>query len=1056
MAGNGGRGTIDGDEPGPHAMLSLLSLDDATLAATIDGDGVSRESFDDEIPERIGRYLVLEELGAGAMGVVYAAYDPDLDRKLALKLLHDDEHSKDRTIRLLREAQALARVSHPNVIQVYDVGTFDERVYIAMEFVDGISLADWLAAETRPIKTIVATFAKAGHGLAAAHAKGLVHRDFKPDNVLVARDGRVVVLDFGIAHAVGKIERIEDSADDIVRGRIAEHSAAYTLSSRASSGARESISDGAVMATADSGISRALDTELTRVGALIGTPAYMAPEQLEGGRTDERSDQFSFCVALWEAIHGRRPFAGESPVALWQAMRNGEVQASAKTRIPGGVARALNRGLAIEPEQRFADMRALLAILERDPPRIRRRVAAGLVTAVALGFGAWGYLSEPEPEPVCAGAELRLAGTWDQARRAQLERAFARSGVPLADQALPVVLAGLDKYASEWRTMYTDACEATHVHGEQSEALLDLRMACLDERRVGLDVLVEVLLEPDATVIENSYTAVSRLRSIESCANHRALRARVAPPEDPALAERVDDIARELSHARARRDAGDHERALGIAREAQSRAALTEYTPIQAAAAIELGKNLTETGTYDEAEQTLREGFYRALAAGDEDAAVDAATALVQVTGDRQQDFDDAQNWAGITDAILDRHDDQRSRARVELEYLVGVAHWRQGELERSRTELEAALALAKALGEDERLVEIRVRKGLGSTLWSLGKPEDAAEQFQLVVDTLVRELGPTHPKVASALNNLASAHYSLGKLDLAEVEFLRAQGIFEASLGDEHPSVANSLNNLAVVYTKRGKLEQARDTHLRVLGIHERTLGAEHPELANSWSNLGRVLRQLHDYERAADYYRRAYERRTAALGAEHSDTMTSLGGLALTQLDLGEREQGLANFELVLDTQRRVLGDDHPTVAEVEHDLGVALVGIGELSRGEALLRKSLATRERVLAPDHRDIATSLAALAHALVEQGERREARQLLDRFGAMEEVSEPGVLVRARVRLDLARLRAGRDRGELAEARQSARDGVALLDEAEGPDAQQLRRELLRWLEANAG
>ncbi|PRP96165.1 serine/threonine-protein kinase [Enhygromyxa salina] len=1079
MAGTGGAGTSDGSERAPHANLSLLSLDDETIAATSDGASFDGEHPDDEIPERIGRYLVLHELGAGAMGVVYAAYDPDLDRKLALKLLHDDEHSGDRTIRLLREAQALARVSHPNVIQVYDVGTFEERVYIAMEFVDGVSLGDWLSVEKRSLETIVSTFVKAGHGLAAAHDKGLVHRDFKPDNVLVARDGRVVVVDFGIAHAVARVERDEDR-DPMIRSRVAEHSAAFSLASLTKDGLSRdgssldgfggldsqlsSAGDNSARTKGGGGITRALDAEVTRVGALIGTPAYMAPEQLEGRATDERSDQFSFCVALWQAIHGQRPFSGESPLALWQSMRNAGLRAPSTTRIPGGIQRALNRGLSVEPEHRFADMRGLLAILERDPAAIRNRIALAALTVGALSLAVWGFVDKPEPaaEPVCAGAEQRLAGAWDPSRRAALEQAFTSSGVPLAGQALPAVLTSLDDYAAQWQAMYTDACQATHVRGEQSAALLDLRMACLEDRKLGLDALVEVLLEPDATVIENSYIAVTKLRPLEICADHEVLRARVPPPQGPAAVERVEHIGRELSRARARRDAGDHERALTIAREAQSGAALTEYTPIQAAARIEVGKCLIDAGSYEEAEATLREGFYRALSVGDDEASADAATALVQVTGDRRQDFVAAHNWAGIADAILDRHDDQRSRARVELQYLVGVVHWRQGELERSRTELQAALELALALGDDEWLLEARVHKGLGSTLWALGKHDEAAEQFQLVVDTLVHELGPGHPEVGSALNNLASAHFSQGKLDLAEQEFLRTIGVYELSYktvaadGTEiidHPSLANTLNNLAVVYTKRGKLEQARDTHMRVLGIHERTLGPEHPELANSWSNLGRVLRQLHDFEGAADYYARAYERRTKALGPEHSDTMTSLAGLALTQIDLGERDQGLASFEIVLETQRRVLGDDHPTIAELEHDLGVALVGIGQLRPAQALLRKSLATRERILAPDHRDIATSLAAYAHALVASREFAAAKQLLDRFRAMEEAAAPAVFERAQVRLDLARVLVAS--GQRGQALELARAGVALLADAEGPNAKQLKRELLRWIETNA-
>jgi len=1047
------RGTSDGRERAP--ALSSEPLDDRTLSATFDGEDDPFTRRGDEIPERIDRYLVLAKLGSGAMGAVYSAYDPDLDRKLALKFLHESEQSDGRTIRLLREAQALARVSHPNVIQVYDVGTFEGRVYIAMEYIDGVSLGVWLAAERRSPAAIVATFAQAGHGLAAAHEKGrLVHRDFKPDNVLVARDGRVVVLDFGIAHAIANTEPREQD-DAVVRERLVAHAVVREARAEASNGPGEH--------TATRGIptallnSTALATEVTRAGALIGTPAYMAPEQLEGRATDERSDQFSFCVVLWEALHGERPFAGSSPLALWKSMRDDAIRPPASPRIPGAIQRALNRGLSLDPDRRFPSMAALLAVLDRDPATTKKRLTLAALAFAAVGLVVGRAATRPASEPICDGAEQRFEASWGPARRAALEQAFTRSPLALAGQSLPAVLDGLDHYAAQWRAMYGDACEATHVRGEQSEELLDLRMACLADRKLGFDALVEVLLEPDATVVENAYAAVAALRPIDTCANHRALTARVAPPDDLDLAERVAEIEIELSLARARRDAGAHERAMAIARAAEAQAVMTAYAPIQAAALIEVGLTANESGEYEAAAASLREGFYQALAAGDEQSCVEAATALVHVSGDNLRDFDAAENWARVADALLDRRSDQRSRARVELEFFIGIMHWRKGELERAQAELEAALALAGALTEDPRMLEIRVRKGLGSTLWSRGKPDEAAAQFEIVVDALTRELGPDHPKLGSALNNLASAHYSLGRHDLAEAEFVRVLEIYQASHGDEHPSVANSLNNLAVVYTRRGKLEQARDTHLRVIGIYERTLGLDHPELANSWSNLGRVLRRLHDFAGAADYYAQAYERRSAALGPEHSDTMTSLAGLALTSLDLARlagdgadhdalRAEGLARLDVVLDTQRRLLGDDHPSVAEAEQDFGTAPLEL-DPKRGRELLRKALATRERTLPPDHPDLADSLAALAHALVSD-QPNEAIELLERVVAIEDAAPqasraPGS--RARVRLDLAR--ASLARGDRTRARASARAGLELLESVEGPEAKRLRREL---------
>ncbi len=1041
-----------GETPHPMlSLLSLLSLGDETIAATFNDEFDTRGREPEEMPERIGRYLVIERIGSGGMGVVYAAYDPDLDRKLALKLLHRDEHERDeRTrLRLLREAQALARVSHPNVIQVYDVGTFEDRVYIAMEFVEGQTLHEWLDSQPRELSEITAIFSQAGHGLAAAHAKDLVHRDFKPDNVIVTRDGRAVVLDFGIAYAIGS-HAPSVTQDEVPAQRLQEHSLRH--------GIHERMTD--ALATGR-GASSVFDAELTHAGALMGTPAYMAPEQFDGGTTDARTDQFSFCVALWEAIHGQRPFAGDTPMALWRAVRERELRSPSSRRMPVGLQRAICRGLERAPEDRFSDLARLLAILDRDPRARRRWIALVSVAVGAVGFGLWGLGAAHGVEQVCRAGESRLDPVWSGERREAVIAAFGATGEPLAAQVAPKLVDGIDTYAREWAAMYTDACEATRVRGEQSEQLLDLRMDCLEDRKRELDAVVEVLLEPDAKVVANGHEMISTLRPIESCADRVGLRARVAAPYQPEVAERVESIQRELSRARARRGAADFDRAFGIAREAHSRAMLTEYRPIQAAAAIELGMAHMEKGSFEAAAQTLREGFYLALAGGDEAAAVEAAIALVQVSGDRLEAFDEAFNWARIADAILDRRGDQRSRARVELQYLRGLTLWRQGELGEAREQLEAALDLAEGLGdhragagagagaaERDSLLEIRIRKGLGSTLWAAGEPEEAAREFQVVVETLGRELGEGHPSVGSALNNLASAHFSLGRYDLAEREFLRSLDINESVLGPEHPSVATSLNNLAVVYTLQGKLEQARDTHLRVLELQARKLEPGDPKLANSWSNLGRTLFRLRDFEGAVDYNRRAYTLRLEVLGPEHEDTLGALQGVGVSEIALGQGGAGLAKLERVVEGLERELGPDHPTFAAAQADLGGALVELERPREGEVALRAALAIRERVLPPDHPDIALNLLGLARAAQARGKHGVALEVLDRFEAMAKMSEVSAFARAEARFRRAQALVSDDEAAALEA---ARAGLKLLEEVDEPNGAELRRELTRWL-----
>ncbi len=347
----------------------------------------------------VSRYLLLERLGAGAMGVVWAAYDPELDRRIALKLLRPRAAGgSEGQARLVREAQAMAKLSHPHVIAIHDVGQHAGHVFLAMEFVEGDTLTSW-RTRTRTWSDIVGVYLQAGRGLAAAHQAGLVHRDFKPDNVLIGRDGRVRVTDFGLARNVGAGEAAAQRS--------------------------ESAPQAGLAARSDTRTPDPSSTTITQTGALVGTPAYMAPEQFVGGRIDARSDQFSFCVALWEALYGQRPFAGRTLAQLSEAVVGGAILGPpSEVRVPSFVERALRRGLAPEPDARWPDMDALLHALGRDVVGIRRRrigVGLGLVGALALVLPLLLDSSDAPSGPTCSDAHERLAGVWDAQIETELE-----------------------------------------------------------------------------------------------------------------------------------------------------------------------------------------------------------------------------------------------------------------------------------------------------------------------------------------------------------------------------------------------------------------------------------------------------------------------------------------------------------------------------------------------------------------------------------------------------------------------------------------------------------
>jgi formylglycine-generating enzyme required for sulfatase activity len=325
---------------------------------------------------QLGRYVIVERVGTGAMGVVYGAYDPQLDRKIALKLIKPGQGVKDTArARLLREAKAIARLQHPNVVAVHDVGVIDDQVFLAMEFVAGGTIKSWLAEKTRSWREILDVFIAAGRGLAAAHAAGLVHRDFKPDNVLLDKEHRPRVVDFGIARQAG-------GGDDELAGDTGDSQ------------------DGT--ATLREGSGRHALATVTKAGTWVGTPAYMAPEQFLGERGDQKSDQFSFCVALYEALYGERPFAGDDMLSISVNVTTEQLRPLPKDRgVPTWIRRVILRGLKVEPAARWDSMAALIAALSSDPAaKLRNRlVAGGIAVVVATVFVvAWQMVSRRRAE----------------------------------------------------------------------------------------------------------------------------------------------------------------------------------------------------------------------------------------------------------------------------------------------------------------------------------------------------------------------------------------------------------------------------------------------------------------------------------------------------------------------------------------------------------------------------------------------------------------------------------------------------------------------------------
>jgi serine/threonine protein kinase/tetratricopeptide (TPR) repeat protein len=776
----------------------------------------------------IGRYVVLGLVGRGGMGEVYAAYDPELDRKVAVKLLRvkpgNGVSLNEGRQRTLREAQAIARLSHPNVVVVYDVGTFRDQVFIAMEFVEGNTVTYWLAAQPRSWQEVLRVFRAAGRGLTAAHEKGLVHRDFKPDNVMVGRDGEVRVMDFGLARQVAD-KPAPEGAPPAKRAPvvIAEHGpgadgeddqmTTILLNGPSTGPAAPSP------ATESQPGSGMFEVQLTRTGAMMGTPAYMAPEQFLGTATDARTDQFSFCVALYEALYGERPFSGNTMFALTTAVVQGQVkEAPQSSKVPLWVRKVLLRGLRAQADERYPSMHDLIDALGKNPNAARRRflaVAAVALVPVALTVGV--HQSLANHKSICGAGPARLAGVWDltgagepePARQAAIHSAFLHTGKSYANEVYATVNRILSGYSQSWAKMYREACEATNARGEQSAEVLDLRMTCLQERLGGLRALTDVFSDANGQVVENAVSAANNLGSLDRCADVPLLRSVVRPPEDPKTRARVAELRQQLAGVKALYDSGRYHEGLKDAPGRIDEVRALGYQPLIAETLFAMGMMYSKSNDVPAAERALVDSYLAADASRDDEVRAEDATNLVWVVGYQEGRYADAQRWAKYADAIL-----QRLGGHVLLQAwlannLGGLFEIR-GEREAALRMQQQGLALKeRALGRDHP--DVGISEGnLAVVLTMLGRNQEALEHVDRSIEILENGLGAGHPDLATQLNNRGEILNALGRSRDARTSFEKARIIWERELGLDNRNLAYALTGIGASYLSEGDAANA------------------------------------------------------------------------------------------------------------------------------------------------------------------------------------------------------------------------------------------------------
>jgi eukaryotic-like serine/threonine-protein kinase len=890
------------------------SQTDATLAATTDGPGTRPPRADAQRLERgtsIGRYVVLGELGAGGMGVVYAAYDPELDRKVALKLLRADGEgagaSEGRT-RLLREAQALAKLSHPNIVAVYDAGEHHGAVWLAMEYVEGVTLAAWVRGQARRMDEVLEVMVDAGVGLAAAHQAGLVHRDFKPDNVMVSPDGRVRVMDLGLARSIAG----PSDQDENEFGR-------DTLRS----------------------------VQVTRAGAMLGTPAYMAPEQFEGGTVDARADQFSFCVTLWEGLYGERPFAGATLLELATNVLAGDRRpVPSDRRVPTWVREIVTRGLCVNPDQRWPDLPSLLAALEKGRGRVRVKRALLAVAAVAVmvlaGLSVRHYdLARRTRECMEVGASIDAV--WNDGARAGLRAGIVATNEPYAELTASKVIPWLDQYATDWTKVRTQVCLDTHVHRTWDADTEDRALWCLDDRALEVASFVDQLAAADATAVQRAVTAAADLASIEPCGDRDWL---VKMPAPPPSAQRADirEIREQLALAGSLEAAGKYDAGLVEARTALELADRLAWPPANAEATLQLGVLHGALADYAESEALLEQAYFAGARAGDRHTMAAAATELVSVVGDRLARPADALRWSYHAELALVGIDASGLGA-AQLLNNVGNVHNAAGRWPEAKQAQEAALSIReRVLGPDHPAVAMTLNN-YGTIHYATGEHAQAKELLGRAIAIRERTLGPEHPNLAQSLANLSTIHLLAGEYDQAEVLGERALAIAEAAFGPDHTLVASVLIGLAEARTQAGDLGQALAMLHRALTIFETAYGPDHPNVASALNNIGGVQMSMGEHDLARASFERALATFEATYGPEWTQLAYPLIGLAQTALAPGgvaADAQAYADRALAL---REAAGVTGVELAEAHFTLARAIAAAG----GDPERARELAVRAR-----------------------------------------------------------------------------------------------------------
>ncbi|MEM6994896.1 MAG: serine/threonine-protein kinase [Myxococcota bacterium] len=793
--------------------------EDAVRAQVLAGLGVSQRVV------RLGRYRLGTAIGKGGAGAVFEAQDERLGRRVAVKLVRaritaaEDASMAQR--RLLREARAAARLSHPNVVTVFDVGRYDAEdveglgievasngVYLVMELVEGVDLREWLVRTKRSPAATLEVMRAAGRGLAAAHEAGLVHRDFKPANVLVCHDGAVKVADFGLA-------RISDST---ASGTSNEEEAQFSI--------------------------------LTKAGLVVGTLPYMAPEQQEGEATDA-SDQYSYCIALFEALVGKRPFRG-SAVDSYAAKISGTVPAT--PRLEPWVRNVITRGLAPAPADRYPSMRALLRDLE--PPRERRGGWGWIAGLAVVGALAWAL-----PSDECRAKVQRVE---------QLAEAFADAG-PRAVQEADALRQGWDDY-----------CEVREAEEGRD---LSARAGCLSDRFEERKHLVELWQAKrlgEAALTES----LAGLPPVVACAEPGAGES-LLPPPPAAIAAEVRRVRVRLTGAHAQVDAGHIDRGLADARVANEDAVSLGYAPLMVEARSTVAVAELKRGRYDVAARELKQTYWDANEIGHVREMATSAAMLAHLHGKFRGDFDEAMVWERHAEAAAERAGNT-GRARASLTNILAANRHAAGDLEAAAALYERAVLELESDDRDASLAIAVALTNLGECLSRTGEFSAAEDALDRAEEIRVARYGAEDPVIVGTMVHQAKNAARQGELEQAKGLYHRSLAILDASSPQRHPWRPTVLGNLGALYGDNDDFDNAAKMFAEAIEQLERE-GTRNVAWAGLHKNLGLAHEKRERWDDARTHYDLALPL-FPLRDPRHADTLASM---AIVALRLGELDR-------------------------------------------------------------------------------------------------------------------------------------------------------------------